>query len=359
MILISQDQFRDDFIRPLYKGEQVALPAGYAEKYEIWKQANINIINTLSPEDITKSFALFLEESIKEDIKKLLDPQDLDSQKLAVRGQVLLASKDSKNFDQLITPAKAAELNPTEYQILSPSLRTSTNDLKEVLDEQLLLHTVRNLMDSGYFLDGASLDAGLINIDVRASSNGSKYTVQVDPNQKADQPMAYTFIDDKGQKSVVFESQLPQKYGEIKAKDASEVSPLALGAAGAFLGLDALNKGNASMLGMGTGDMGKPFLPQNRMTPQINVMDAKKRLEREKTGEKLQFERREKREHEIEEHNEKARVEKIKAEEKRMHMPQKTKGGMSGKTAGAIVAGAASAAVMAPIVTAITTAVIL
>lgn len=356
MILFSQDQFREDYIRPLYKGEKVELPAGYAEKFAEWKLANAQIFDKLSPEEIVKSFALYLEESIQNDLKKLIDEAKIDERNLATRGQMLLASKDGKNFDQVITPEKAKETNPEELQLLSPTLRSTTTDLNEVLNEQVLLHTVKNLTSNGFFVNSAAVENGIVNVDVK-TAKGAEYKVQVDPNQSSNGPLSYTFINEKGQKSVVGESQLPEKYSEIEEKAVSEISPLGLAATGAILGLDALNKQN--MMALGKGMNNRSLLPESYGAPKLNVIEAKARLEREKAGLKLVQERRQKLEEEIEVHNEKERIAKIKEKNRQAKITQKKQSGVSGKTAGAVVGATAMGAIAAPLITSIITTVIL
>lgn len=355
MILYSQDQFREDYIRPLYQGEKVDLPPGYVEKFALWKEANAQIFARLSPEEITKSFSLFLDENIKNELLKLAG-LNVDMKNLAFRGQLLLGSKNQKDFKEVIKPEDIPTLNPTEFTLLSPTLRSTTTDLNEVMREQTALHAVKNLTAQGFFVNSTSIEDGIVNINVK-TSKGAEYLVQINPEQDTKKPLDYTFINERGEKSVVSETQLPEKYNEISEPQANKpLNPALLGNKIALFGLDLQNQENQAKA---AALQNSSALPENFRAPQTDVIQAKSRFEREKAGMKLEFERRQKVKQEIEEHNEEERRAQIKAKEKQAKVPAKKESGMGGAAAGALVGAAVSGAVAVPIVSSIFASIII
>lgn len=283
MILQSQNQFREDYIRPLYEGKNVDLPAGYAQKYAAWSQENQLLMPRFSPEDRTKAFAFELAKSTE-------------------KPQQILASKDGgQNFNQLLTREDLKNVNSSEYLIVSPTLREVLSE--EVFDEQVLLHAEKNLTDCGYQVSNPTIFDGIISIDARTSNN-QKYTVQIDPKQEADEPLNYNFIDERGSSETVVESQLPEKYKVHSGE--KTIDPIL--AAGALM-VEAMqddadsrqNLYNSLSHNLQTDEPQSHSL-QLSGTLQHNI-DAKNNLERRKSEIGLSQDRQTKRNAEIEEQN--------------------------------------------------------
>ncbi len=209
MFLEIQNQLRDS----------VQTEPGYAEAYTAWSTENKDVLYKWSPEERTQRFSKYLEEKVEQDLLKLVDTPELKS--LAKRGQLLLVSTDGgKHFDKFLTPEAAKNAVPTSYQILSPTFRSSTTDLSEVIAEQTLVHTVSTFQDQAlwgqqvWLVQNAYLDGGIVHLDVVHYRYGA-YQVEVDPEQAAGAPLTYTFVNEKGKESVP-ETQLPEEYGEAK-----------------------------------------------------------------------------------------------------------------------------------------------
>lgn len=207
--------------------ESVQIEPGYAEAYADWSTENKDVLYKWSPEERTQRFSKYLEGKTEQDLLKLIDTSALAEYKkkelksLTKRGQLLLVSTDGgKNFDKFLTPETAKNAVPTSYQILSPTFRSSTTDLSEVIAEQTLVHTVSTFQDQAlwgqqvWLVQNAYLDKGIVHLDVVHYRYGA-YQVEVDPDQAAGAPLAYTFINEKG-KETVPETQLPEEYGEAK-----------------------------------------------------------------------------------------------------------------------------------------------
>lgn len=187
---------------------------GYAEAYAVWENENKEILYRLSPEERTQSFADFLEKEVHDRLVDLIDGKK-ELMELANRGQMLLASTDGgKTFDTFLTPEDDDKINPTDYLLLSPSFRSATTNLREVREEQSLIHAVSKLRDQHFLVERAWLDKGVVHVDAIHPRDGT-YEVQIDLNQPSTIPLNYEFINEKGRTKVP-ESQLPEKYGKAE-----------------------------------------------------------------------------------------------------------------------------------------------
>ncbi len=227
MILDHQNQFREEYIKPLKAEKPKALPPGYAELYATWAEKNKNILYQLSDEEMTKSFSDFVATETKKQITNLIDKKQVGREakrhlkQLAIRGQILLASKDGKNFDQLITPEDIQKGQAKNYTILSPTFRTTTTDLREVLDEQSLLHITTKLRNQQFTIQSAWIDK---NHQVHAEivPRGGITEVVVDLSQDASTPLVYNFIDQDGGVRRVAETQLPEEFSDLPVEPSLE-----------------------------------------------------------------------------------------------------------------------------------------
>lgn len=211
MLLQSQIQFMEDYLKPLSRGENVKLPVGYDALYAQWLEFNSEVIGRLSAEERAKSFIGFVDAEVKKRIKSLL-PEEA----LIARGTLILASEDDgKTFDKLIKPEDLNMLRGQDYHFLSPTLRSTTTNLKELMDEQLLLHVADNLKDQNCLVENAFLQNGLLYLEIK-NPKGIRYTCQVDPNQTIGRPMNYIFINQNGVAKTVPETLLPEQYGQLE-----------------------------------------------------------------------------------------------------------------------------------------------
>jgi len=233
MFLDTQNQFREQMER-VVRGESVQLEPGYAEAYATWSEENKNILYQWSAEDRTQHFSIYLQNKVEQDLLKLVNTEELKG--LAKRGQLLLVSTDGgKTFDKFLTPKEAKTAVPTEYQVLSPTFRSTTTDLNEVLAEQLLLHVVATLQENFkspngsekelWKVENASLKKGVVHVEVVRNfyqseivqdENGMRFAMEVDMDQPATIPLAYERINAKGGKKNIPETQLPEEYGEAQ-----------------------------------------------------------------------------------------------------------------------------------------------
>lgn len=220
MFLDSQNQFVGQMDRHM-RGEPLQLEPGYAELYAAWEQENKEILYKLSAEERTQSFADYVEEYTLSELHRLIDEKEVDLEKnkalkeQANRGQLLLASKDGgKSFDTYLTPEEAEQANPIEIRLLSPTLRSVTNNFEEVREEQTLVHVVSRLRDEHFLVNRAWVENGVVHVDTTHPRHG-QYEVEVDLNQPSTLPLEYEFINAEG-KALVPETQLPEAYGEAE-----------------------------------------------------------------------------------------------------------------------------------------------
>lgn len=303
MLIQSQKKFIEDYLKPLGRGETVKLPAGYAAMYEKWLDFNSEIIGRLSAEEKAKSIIDFLDEKIPKAINSLIKGDSESDQKkrhLNARGQLVLASADAgKTFDKLITPDDLGNTLGQNYFFLSTTLKSTTTNIKELMDEQVMLHVAEQLKNLNYLVENAVLEGGLIELTVR-NQKGLKSDVKVDPAQSTEKPLDYVFTNEKGVVEVVPETQLFDKQGQMKPDPTLKPSDnsrmgLALALAGGMLATLplALNQGtqDADALNFAAPTpSAAPTMPRMEK-PQIavpafeNVQASKRKFEERKKGE--------------------------------------------------------------------------
>lgn len=217
MLLESQNQFIEDYLKPLSRGEVREMPAGYKEMFAKWQAAYPGLTH-LSPHEQAVSFADFLDGEVKKLELALITGDTLVDQKnkkLITRGQVVLASEDGgKTFTKLVKPEDLATTKGENLHFLSPTLRTTTTDVHELMNEQVLLHVANNLTSQNYLVLRGFIQNNIIHLEVK-TPRLADFNVLVDTAQKFDKPMNYVFVNKEGLSKVVPETQIDTKYGEI------------------------------------------------------------------------------------------------------------------------------------------------
>lgn len=216
MLLESQNQFIEDYLKPLSRGEVRELPAGYKEMFAKWQTAYPGLTH-LSPHEQAVSFADFLDTEVKK-IETSLVPGDTlvdqKNKKLIARGQVVLASADAgKTFNKLVKPEDLATTKGENLQFLSPTLRSTTTDVHELMNEQVLLHAANNLVSQNYLVVKGFIQNNTIHLEVK-TPRLVDYNVLIDTTQKFDKPMNYVFVNKEGTARNIPETQLAEKYGQ-------------------------------------------------------------------------------------------------------------------------------------------------
>ncbi len=216
MLLESQNQFIEDYLKPLSRGEVRELPAGYKDMYAKWQTAYPGLTH-LSPHEQAVSFADFLDTEVKK-IETSLVPGDTlvdqKNKKLISQGKVVLASTDGgKTFNKLVKPEDLATTKGENLQFLSPTLRTSTTDVHELMNEQVLLHAANNLTSQNYLVQKGFIQNNTIHLEVK-TPRLVDYNVLIDTTQKFDKPMNYVFVNKEGTAKNIPETQLAEKYGQ-------------------------------------------------------------------------------------------------------------------------------------------------
>ncbi len=219
MLLQIQNQFVEDYLKPLSRGEVKEMPAGYGKMFAKWQDMYPGLAH-LSPNEQAISFAEFLDEEMKKQELALVTGDTLVDQKnkkLIERGQVLLASDDGgKTFTKLIKPEDIEITDAENLYLLSPTFRTTTNDLREVMNEQILLRIAMNLTSQNYLIQSTPIiENNVIHFEVK-TPQFKDMNVLVDTAQKFDKPMNYVFVNKDGLSKVVPETQIDTKYGQIE-----------------------------------------------------------------------------------------------------------------------------------------------
>lgn len=216
------------------------LEAPYAQAYADFALENQAVLYTWGKEDLTQRFTDYLAKKVEKELLVLIDASPSDEAKkkellsLAKRQQLLLVSTDEgKTFNQLLTLEEAKAADPLKVQVFSPTLRSTTLDLAEVIGEQTLLHTVSTINENFTTINGAekaiwsvknaSVEKGVVHVEVSRTARNPEeegnldlvYEVEVD--QDPNKPLDYKQIDNDGKEKHVSETQLFDEYGEAKA----------------------------------------------------------------------------------------------------------------------------------------------
>jgi hypothetical protein len=230
MLLDIQNQFREEHVNALKKGEATALPAGYKELYAKWAQVNKEISYKLSAEEITQSFSDFVAKEVNSAIGQIIEATAPDEEtkikfrQLAIRGQLLLVSANGgQSFDQILTPEDLRKVAASHYAILSSTFRATTTNLREVLDEQSLLYVAKKLRAQHFTLQSAWVDEDH-KIHVEIVPRGGIREVEVDLARDITKPLVYAFIDKDGGVKEVVETQLPEAFGELEVGTDLEIT---------------------------------------------------------------------------------------------------------------------------------------
>lgn len=229
MFLDTQNQFDPEHLEP-----------GYAEAYAAFAEENKEVLYTWSKGEIAERFSDYLSKKVERDLVALIEASPADEAKkkadlnLAKRGQLLLVSTDEgKTFDQYLTIEEAKRVNPLAYQILSPTFRSTTTNLMEVVGEQTLLHVVSTMNQNFssvnaaektiWSVKNATLKNGAVHVEVsRTATNpeaqedaNSMVEVEVDQDP-ALKDLVYKQLDKDGNVKRFPETQLGNEYGEAK-----------------------------------------------------------------------------------------------------------------------------------------------
>ncbi len=211
------------------------LDTAYAPAYAEWTELNKNVLHTWDSETRVQSFAAFVEADAEKRLLGIIETQNLDEEAkkerttLAKRGQLLLVSTDEgKTFDKYLTPEET-KTAPAIYTLYSPTLRASTNDLHEVVEEQTLINwvkrteeTYRELNKEGgsiWRVEDATLKDGKVHLEVartarNAEDDDTRFALDIDVDQPANLPMVYDKSTAGGEKKkAVPETQLDTEFG--------------------------------------------------------------------------------------------------------------------------------------------------
>ncbi len=216
MLLESQNQFIEDYFKPLSRGEGRELPAGYKEMYAKWQTAYPGLTH-LSPNEEGVALTDFIDTEVKK-IETSLIPGDTlvdqKNKKLIARGQVVLASEDGgKTFNKLVKPEDLTTTKGENLLFLSPTLRSTTTDVHELMNEQVLLHSANNLTSQNYLVLKGFIQNNTIHLEVK-TPRLVDYNVLIDTTQKFDKPMNYVFVNKEGAAKNIPETQLAERYGQ-------------------------------------------------------------------------------------------------------------------------------------------------
>ena len=235
----------------LAAGEKVQLEPGYEQAYAQWAEQNNEVRYQWGPAKCTEEFEASLEKTVHEQLLGLIEQkapteeEKKNLQELENRGQLLLVSTDEgKTFDQFLTPKEVAQANPLNYRVLSPTFRSVTTNLKEVLEEQTLLHVVATLKENFkapngsqkelWTIEDAFINKGVVHVKIKqaifanteASENEQYHEVEVQVEQGTDGPLLYNLIDEKGKKKkTVSEDNLSHEYGQAQPDQLLNIKP--------------------------------------------------------------------------------------------------------------------------------------
>jgi hypothetical protein len=215
MIYLPSQTAFSDLIALKMRGGSAVLDAPYEELYGECETQNSANWYMLSAEERTEKLVDFVENARKTQVDNLIQKQTLSGaekdalHKLNLKGQVLLASTDGRNFNQILTknnlPASTSGLT-----LLSPSLRSATTDYHEVINEQASLNKVADLESQGYLVKNPPrIESDRIIVDVIDPKAG-------EAEVKFDVDSLDLIPSEPVEAGHVYGSQLPGEYGQAK-----------------------------------------------------------------------------------------------------------------------------------------------
>lgn len=231
MFLENQNQFRDQMQMP-----GVTLEPAYAQAYSEWSDDNKNVLHTMDAESKVQSFAEHVDADVNTRLLSLIEAQNLDEETkkerktLAQRGQLLLVSTDEgKTFDKYLTPEEAKTAQASSYTLYSPTFRSTTNNLTEVVQEQTLLNWVKRTEEvyselnkeggSIWRVEDAKLKDGKVHLEIARTARNpedeaTRFALEIEVDQAPNLPMVYDKLSKEGEvKREVPETQLDTEFG--------------------------------------------------------------------------------------------------------------------------------------------------
>jgi len=214
--LPTHQQLVSDFKR-YAEGQSMNLETQYKASFQAWENQNRARLHLLSPQEQAESFI----KAVQEDFITKASPLALTREDLNLikQGRILLASRDGGlHFDTLIHPEDTLSIDATRLVLFSPTLRGSTTNLEEVLEEQALMTVVTRLESYGFLVQNAWIEGHTVHVD--AIHPKGSYQVTVPLTQKSSAPFAYQFLNRSLQtQKVILETQLPEAFGELKREN--------------------------------------------------------------------------------------------------------------------------------------------
>lgn len=224
MFLESQNQFRDQMKLP---DATASMENAYVPLYKAWLEENKEVLYKWSPEERVQRFSEAVRNHYEKRLNALIESSDaVEDEKNELKAMskkaalILVSTNEGQTFDSFLKPEDLDTVNPSEYQILSPTLSGATNNLKEVQAQQELLHIVSSFQDQSiwgqqvWLVQDAYIEDGTAHIEVTHYKYGV-YQVEVNLDEDPKGQLIYTFINEEG-KQAIPETQLPEKYGEAK-----------------------------------------------------------------------------------------------------------------------------------------------
>ncbi len=219
---------QDQVLTDLFSKGVTSLDEAYQSTFIDWK---LKHPEPLSIQEQALSFEQYLHEQVQLRTQELIKTQipgvaaQEAMMKQARRGKILLASKDGgRTFDQLLSPEQAETVNPLDYELLTPTFRSASNDLQEVFKENMAVNHIHQLKAEHFQINGIHFEGEKLIVDCL---NKEAYTVEVDLNPQQTQPTLYTFTKqgEKGPKKVfrVSEDQLATSFGNLEVLPESEL----------------------------------------------------------------------------------------------------------------------------------------
>lgn len=311
--LPTHQQLVSDFKR-YAQGQGMSLEAQYKASFQTWESQNRARLHLLSPQEQAESFI----KAVQADFLTKASPLALTREDMALvkQGRVLLASRDGgAHFDTLIRPEDILKVDASSLVLFSSTLRGSTTNLEEVMEEQALMTVVSRLESYGFLVQNAWIEGHTVHVD--AIHPKGSYHVAVPLTQKSAAPLAYQFLNRALQtQKVVLETQLPEAFGELTPENLNlqipteeDFTPLAQVAGSALFGLNQMNQHQQMQETFAMDSFSRGGLS--------NVMESKAR----QTEARARFEQQNKSMKSIQDHYEEAKAKQV--EEERQKRKQK------------------------------------
>lgn len=216
-MFLTPSQLR--FAQSTMQQSVVVVPDMFKDAWARVQEENRSI-NLMNVEEKTVLLSQEVDKEMKQKCTAIIETQaktpdeERQQKQRLTEGQCLLVRKRGEEvFDTLLLPEDLANAKPLEYEIFGPALQPYTNDLKEVMDVQSLMHVVSNLQQWVNIESAALTEDGIeVNVVDKKTLKRGVIRVKIDPSEP--RSLLYDMGEDTKGPRFIPEEEMPD-WGSI------------------------------------------------------------------------------------------------------------------------------------------------